>query len=89
MTATVNSLQPGDVVQIGPERALFVAETEHPIWQQLRLVVWRLTDGSWSHDALDARQVVGQVERSSRNTRDQRLRAALTHTGHAWTEVPA
>lgn len=84
--ATVMDLQPGDLVTLpGPHGLIsstFVAQTAHPIWPHLRLVVWR-TDpelrlpGDWSHDALDPRQVVGTVTPSTSAERAERLRAAL------------
>lgn len=78
----VAELIPGQIVD-GPagtelESATFVAQTEHPIWPSLRLVVWRLhRDDSWSHDALDARQDVGTARASSAEERHVNLRLAL------------
>lgn len=57
----VRDLQPGDVVVHASSSATFVAQAEHPIWPSLRLVIWRLRDGSWSHDALSPEQEVGEV----------------------------
>lgn len=74
---TVAELVPGDLVSLGFEEAVFVAQTEHPLYAPLRLVVWRLSDGRWSHDALDARQHVGETQPSSQDVREARLRAAL------------
>lgn len=77
MTA-VMALLPGDEITIlGFRSAVFVAQTEHPLYPPLRLVVWRLEDGSWSHDALDLRQDVGQLTPSTPEDREARLRAAL------------
>lgn len=73
----LDELLPGDVVDLGPAHATYVAQAEHPIWPSLRLVVWRLGDGSWSHDALDARQDVGQARPATAAQRDQRLKLAL------------
>lgn len=56
---------------------MFVAQTEHPIYPQLRLVVWRLNDGSWSHDALSPLQEVGTPEPSTADERSARLLTAL------------
>lgn len=58
----VSELSPGNVVENFGRSAVFVAQTEHPIWPHLRLVIWKMDDGSWSHDALDARQDVGQLK---------------------------
>jgi hypothetical protein len=79
--ATVMELLPGDEVSVvapeGAKTAVFVAETAHPLWPSLRLVVWRLDSGEWSHDALSALQEVGTVRPSSSAERVERLRAAL------------
>lgn len=76
--ATVQNLIPGDVVlnPIG-DKATFIARTEHPLFAGLQLVVWRMKDGSWSHDALSERQDVGEVERSTPDQRRDALSAAL------------
>lgn len=78
----VKDLVPGDAVWIewsGGE-ATFVVATRHPLYAPpLRLVVWKMPDGSWSHDALDERQDVGQVvEPTDARAREDRLREALT-----------
>lgn len=79
---TVAQLVPGDVVDLMGERATFIAQTQHPLWPHLRFVVWRLHDetrlpGGWSHDALDARQVVGEVASATDEQRQAALRDAL------------
>lgn len=75
----VADLTPGDLIGNSGMSALYVAQAQHPIWPRLRLVIWRLSDGTWSFDALDSRQEVG--ERLSRNEppgrRELRLRDAL------------
>jgi hypothetical protein len=85
---TVSELMPGDIVQDeglaavgGPTRACFVAQTTHPVWRSLQLVIWRLEGGRWSHDALDARQEIGWVVR--RGGPDM-VRAALGEPGDWW-----
>ena len=81
---TVVELLPGQIVD-GPagnpvESATFVAQTEHPIWPHLRLVVWKLhRNDSWSHDALDPRQDVGTARPSTEAERHAALRRALLH----------
>jgi hypothetical protein len=72
---TVAELLPGDVVHIDTASATFIAETQHPLWPHLRLVIWRMADGGWSHDALDIRQDVGQAVPADLFAR----KAALTH----------
>lgn len=74
----VADLMPGNEVWHTDRSAIFVAQTEHPIWPHLRLVVWKLDDGTWSHDALDARQDVGQVRPwNEPDDRTSNLRRAL------------
>lgn len=59
----------------------YVAQTQHPIYTGLRLVIWRMPEGhmvgDWSHDALDPRQDVGEPIPSDAATREQVLRDAL------------
>lgn len=75
----VADLTPGDLIGNAGQAALYVTQSQHPIWPSLRLVIWRLSDGTWSFDALSADQEVG--ERLSRNEppgrRELRLRDAL------------
>lgn len=52
---------PGDVVVLSGMRGTHIVHTQHPIWPQLELVIWRLDDGSISFDALDPRQDVGEL----------------------------
>jgi hypothetical protein len=74
---TVSALRPGDLDAHAGHHAVYIAQTEHPIWPHLRLVIWRLEDGMWSHDALDWRQDIGTVTPSTAAEREQRLRVAL------------
>jgi len=69
----VAELVPGMVVA----GATYVAQAEHPLFPGLRLVVWRLPTGKWSHDALDARQEVGNPDPSDAAACVRNLRAAL------------
>lgn len=75
--ATVSDLVPGDIVASGPGRAIFVQRAPHPLYPGLVLVVWRMADGSWSHDALSACQHVGDTLPSTYAMRRSALRAAL------------
>lgn len=87
MTA-VFELLPGDEVELGGQRAVFIAAVPHPCWPRLRLVIWRLDDGSWSLDALAARQDVGEAAASSAAGRRARVQAAFSGGGRgaaAWT----
>ena len=55
--STVADLTPGDVVeQPDGATATFIVRTRHPLYPHLELVVWRLADGGWSHDALHLMQ---------------------------------
>src|SRR5690554_7124055 len=82
MTA-VAELLPGDLVTNAGQSATFITHTAHPLWPHLRLVIWRMADGTWYHDALDARQQVGEVEPADLFARRSRLQAALLGDGVA------
>lgn len=63
---TVEELQPGDVVSIPsaaamglPSVGLFVGASQHPKYPSLRLVIWLLSNGTWSLDALSPKQEIG------------------------------
>lgn len=77
---TVRSLVPGDIV-VDPatgKRHTFVVECVHPIWRELALVVWKMADGTWMHDALGwDQEIFGQVEESTPQQRMEALRRAL------------
>ena len=80
--ARVRELIPGDLVYLHspPGRsAVFIAETAHPLYPGLRLVVWKLGDGTWSHDALHLNQEVGEVRTTSDAERQRWLRQSLLH----------
>lgn len=71
---TVSELVPGQIVTNPGGRAVFVASADHPVYLTLRLVVWRMEDLSWCHDALDAHQEVGEADHPSDEERIRRLR---------------
>lgn len=73
----VQDLGENDHVSNAGMSAVFVAQTQHPIWPALQLVVWRMQDGSWSHDALSPYQDVGHVALADSASRLVRLRGAL------------
>jgi hypothetical protein len=76
--ARVMDLRPGDLVTKWMRSACYIQSCAHPLFDHpMQLVIWRLDDGSWSHDALLPEQVVGQVHVSTLQERQQRLRAAL------------
>ena len=62
------------------ETAVFVTECPHPIWPNLRLVIWRLADGDWSLDALAPDQWIGTALPSTADQREAILRGALLRT---------
>ncbi|MGH9151338.1 MAG: hypothetical protein ACRD03_02805 [Acidimicrobiales bacterium] len=83
---TVADLQPGDRLTMlspftpgGEQSSTFVQRCQHPIWTSLQLVIWRMDDGTWLHDALDARQgLPGTIDRAYDDAeRTARLRAAV------------
>jgi hypothetical protein len=39
----------------------FIASCDHPLFDGFTLVIWKMEDGTWSHDALLATQEVGEV----------------------------
>lgn len=75
----VRELLPGDTYTTelpGEPRACFIAQTDHPVFPGLRLVIWRMTGGRWSHDALHAEQSIYMGTLVERGGRD-RARDAL------------
>jgi hypothetical protein len=61
MKIRVCDLVGGDIVQLdlSERTATFIGRSDHPLYETLALVVWRLQDGSISLDALDYMQEVG------------------------------
>jgi hypothetical protein len=79
--ARVMDLSPGDLVTSFRRSACYIQSCAHPLFDRpLQLVIWRLDDGSWSHDALSPEQVVGQVRPATLAERQERLRRALFGT---------
>jgi hypothetical protein len=81
VTARVEDLMPGERITLpGPFEGMsstFVARTQHPLWPSLQLVIWKMDDGTWSLDALDARQEIGDTAPSTEVERMNNLRTAL------------
>lgn len=77
---TVAQLRPGDYVTIDDTSATYITQTQHPMWPNLQLVIWRMGDGSWSHDALSPQQDVGEAVVSTEAVRLQRLRSLFLGT---------
>lgn len=85
---TVRELVPGDLVILPaaspalPDRAVYIAQTAHPLYRGLQLVIWRMPDGGLSLDALSPAQYVGEAQTGPLGVpgdgeREQRLRQAL------------
>lgn len=55
----------------------FVAQCPHPLYPSLQLVIWRLHDGTWSHDALSPNQDVGEPMPFAGNDLELSLRKAF------------
>jgi hypothetical protein len=77
--ARVSDLQPGDKVTLsgGEVSGTFIARQAHPYYPGLMLVVWYLSDGTWSFDALLDAQEVGEPEPSTDRAKGSRLLAAM------------
>lgn len=73
----VTQLQPGDLVRSGPDSAVYIEQAPHPLYRGLRLVIWKMPDGTWSHDALKPGQDVGEAVPSTPAQRRVRLAYAL------------
>lgn len=63
MATRIMDLQPGDVFRMpdlglgdGQKEGIFVGRLDHPLYGNLQLVLWRMADGTWHHDALSAFQ---------------------------------
>ena len=71
----VNDLQPGDEVRLfGIEiTGVFIAKAPHQRYPGLELVVWKLSDGTWSYDALSPEQDIGYITPSAGEERGARL----------------
>jgi hypothetical protein len=90
--STVRELAPGDVVDQAGMIATFISSTAHPLYPGLRIVTWRMQDGSLSLDALSPFQYVGEARRTNEQLRQDALRRALqpgsSSTGLGTEESP-
>jgi hypothetical protein len=77
--STVADLQPGDLVYVAgvSVHGIFIARAPHPRYPGLQLVVWRLSDGSMSYDALKLEQDIGVIQPSTGPARGARLLAEM------------
>lgn len=74
----VYDLIPGDQVRLGEYRAIFFQQAPHPLYTNLKLVIWWMPDESrWSHDALSHNQIVGEADPSNNADRQRRLREVI------------
>lgn len=55
----------------------FVAQCPHPLYTKLQLVIWRMQNGTWSHDALSPIQDVGECMPFTPTELKENLRAAF------------
>jgi hypothetical protein len=77
----VSELTPGDLIcpEVGgsPSWAVFITSCHHPLWPGLRLVIWRMPDGSYSFDALMPGQEVGVLQAQGKEQKERSVRWAL------------
>jgi hypothetical protein len=74
----VIDLIPGDLIHFSGRSSVFVARTEHPYYLGFAMVIWRMDQGDWSHDALLPNQELsGEVESATDEERRSRLFTAL------------
>lgn len=86
----IRDLTPGAIIhQPGPSglRATFVAAIEHPLFDGLAMVIWKMEDGEWMHDALSWAQDIGEPEPQSIEVYKYNLRCALLHPSQ-WGDPP-
>jgi hypothetical protein len=77
--STVRDLLPGDIVTLpGSEvSGVFITADHHATYPGLKLVVWKLSDGTFSFDALNLDQHIGQIQPAGPEQRQEQLRRAL------------
>lgn len=78
--ARVYDLQPGDLVTVpGSDLSgTFIAQTPHPSYPGgLSLVIWKMSDGTFSFDALLPNQEIGEIKPATGQERGMRLMMAL------------
>jgi hypothetical protein len=77
--AKVYDLQPGDLVRVpGIEvQGVFITRAEHPTYLGLELVIWKMSNGKMSFDALYANQDIGEIMPSTGKERGERLMRCL------------
>jgi hypothetical protein len=79
----VSELVPGmqftHVPMFGDKPVTFITQCPHPLYHGLQMVIWKMPDGSWSHDALRSDQVLpaGEVIPSNHGERYTNLRMAI------------
>lgn len=77
--AKVKDLQAGDLVTIQGigMTGIFIARSEHPGYPGLQLVIWKLSNGAMSFDALLEEQEIGNIKPSTSQERGMRLMKIL------------
>lgn len=76
----VRELIPGmEIVGPGSVLITFIIQQVHPIWPNFQMVVWKLHDNSYSFDALDAEQEVGECIPFTQQELNDNLKRALLH----------
>jgi hypothetical protein len=98
--STVADLQPGDLVYVAGMKThgIFIARAPHPEYPGLELVIWKLSDGSMSFDALRMEQDIGWIQASTGQSRGARLYGVMKESeekivgylieGHPWPYAP-
>jgi len=80
------NLIPGDRVIIPGsdlDEATFIKSTRHPLYRDLKLVIWRMSDNSISLDALRGDQEVGSVRHVTNDERRDWLQKTFNTGSHA------
>ena len=77
--ARVVDLLPGDLVTVPGSNigGIFIARAPNPRYPGLQLVIWKLSDGKMSFDALYMSQDIGRITPSTGEERGARLLDAL------------
>lgn len=75
----VRDLQPGDEVHLpGADiTGIFITRDRHAGYPGLELVIWKLSDGTFSYDALLAYQDIGEIQPATSEERQRALMHAL------------
>lgn len=72
----VHELRAGDVVEVADQFGIFIGRSDHRTYEGLQCVIWRLSNGLISIDALSLYQDVGPIV-SSPEAWAERVAAAM------------